>query len=428
MVSADDYERSLLGSVLGGFPDVPTLGRIVSAADFDKPAHGAIWQACLAVHSSGQRVTPMEVMEVMGKAAHSLPGGATYLTDLSDPVPVRAPHYAEKVREEAILRQVHGLGMRCQQMLENRGEMTVNEMLTRIRTWSDEIQAEQRTGATTVDDALERVLKVAEDGAALGVSSPWLDMTEALGGGWFPGLYVVAARPGVGKTLMLENIGTDMARRHHKFVAFASLEMTAEEITQRTLAHTAKVELSKIRAGGSQLSPQNWQAINEASGRMMGTRVRYDDRPAQTIDHIRAFAWETRQEALRAGSELGMVCVDYLQFMEARDRRLSRQQQVGEMSRGLKRLSKELAVPVVAGAQLNRGGAQRADATPLLTDLREAGDIEQDADVVMLMHEETDEAKTPTGVIDVYLGKNRHGPQKHVKFQRWGHYSRMEAA
>lgn len=427
MVSADDYERSLLGCVLHGFPDVPELGRTVSAADFDKPAHSAIWQACLAVHSAGQRVTAMEVMEVMGKAAHKLPGGATYLLELSDPVIIRAPHYAAKVREQAIRRQVQGLGLRCQQMLED-PDLSVDDLLSRIRTWSDEIQAEQRTGATTVDDALEKVLTLAENGAALGVSSPWLDLTEALGGGWFPGLYVVAARPGVGKTLMLENIGTDMARRHGKFVAFASLEMTAEEITQRTLAHTAKVELSKIRAGGSHLSPENWKAINEASGRMMGTRVRYDDSPSQTIDHVRAFAWETRQEALRAGSELGMVCVDYLQFMEARDRRLSRQQQVGDMSRGLKRLSKELGVPVVAGAQLNRGGAQRADSTPLLTDLREAGDIEQDADVVMLMHEETDEQKVPTGTIDVYLGKNRHGPQKHVKFQRWGHYSRMEAA
>jgi len=427
MVSADEYERSLLGAVLRGYPDVPALSRIVSGADFGRSGHGAIWDACLTVHATGDKVEPMAVMEVMGKTAHRLPGGAAYLTELDADVIVKAPHYASKVRELAIRRQVQGLGIRCQQMLED-PDLAVDDLLSRIRKWADEIQAEQRTGATTVDAALEQVLRIAEDGAAIGASSPWLDLTEALGGGWFAGLYVVAARPGVGKTLMLENISTDMARRHHKFVAFASLEMTAEEITQRTLAYTAKVELSKIRAGGSKLSPQNWEAIQEASGRMVGTRVRYDDRPSQTIDHIRAFAWETRQEALRAGSELGMVCVDYLQFMEARDRRLSRQQQVGDMSRGLKRLSKELGVPVVAGAQLNRGGSQRADGTPLLTDLREAGDIEQDADVVMLMHEEVDAEKTPTGTIDVHLAKNRHGAQKHVKFQRWGHYSRMEAA
>lgn len=422
-----DYERALLGAVLQGFPDVPALARVVCEADFDNVAHGAIWEACVTVHAKGERVDSMAVLEVMGKTAHRLPGGATYLTELDAPVVVKAPHYAAKVRELAIRRQVQSLGIRCQQMLED-PDLSVDDLLSRIRTWADEIQAEQRAGATSVDDALERVLTLAEKGAALGMQSPWLDLTEALGGGWFPGLYIVAARPGVGKTLMLENIGTDMARRHGKFVAFASLEMTAEEITQRTLAHTSKVELSKIRAGGSHLSPQHWQAIHEASGRMVGTRVRYDDRPAQTIDHIRAFAWETRQEALRAGGELGMVVVDYLQFMEARDRRLSRQQQVGEMSRGLKRLSKELQVPVVAGAQLNRGGAQRADSTPLLTDLREAGDIEQDADVVMLMHEEVDPERVPTGTIDVYLGKNRHGAQKHVKFQRYGHYSRMEAA
>jgi replicative DNA helicase len=422
-----DYEQALLGAVLQGFKDVPALSRIVSESDFRQPRDGQIWQAILAVHEAGNIPDALTVRAQLGSLANHLPKGPVYLTELDAPVVAQAPFYAEKVREGSIRRQIAGLGMRCRQIEEDL-DTDVGDMLSHIREWAAEIHVARPVSGCAVSAALEQVIDVAERGELAATPTPWSDLNNLLGG-WYPGqLVIIGARPGVGKSIALENAATDVARTHKRRVAFISLEMSAKEITQRTLAHTAKVELTRIRRGRDWLTETDWEFINHAHSLISETPIRFYDEPNQTLDDIRAAAWETKQEAARNGEQLGLVVVDYLQLITPRDRRISRQQQVGEMSRGLKNLAKELDVPVLAGAQLNRASVQRANPVPVLSDLREAGDIEQDSDVVLFLHEEYVEDGgrfISTGNIQVIAAKQRHGPLGAVDLQKHGHYARI---
>lgn len=425
-----NYERELLGAVLNGYRDIPALTRIVDPTDFEAEPHEQVWRAVLAVHAMGEVPTPLTVRAKMGDLVARLgPKGPLFLVELTCRVPSQAPFLAERVREQAVRRQLHAFGAACLQQLAIQTR-DPDDLVAEIRGWADRIKSRRIVELSTAASAIEQVIDTAQHGEAAATPTPWADVDDLIGG-WYPGqLVVVGARPGVGKSIMLENAATFTARsgRH---VAFISLEMSAKELTQRTLAYTAKVELTRIRRGQDRLSETDWQFINNAVPQIASTPIVFYDRPAQTIDHIRAAAWETRQEATRRGAELGMVVVDYLQLITPRDRRVNRQQQVGEMSRGLKQLAKELEVPVLAGAQLNRAPAQRTSGVPMLSDLREAGDIEQDADVVILLHDETVDdggRQLPTGELQVVVAKNRQGPLGSRSLQKFGHYARITGA
>lgn len=428
----DDYEKALLGAVLAGYRDVPVLARMVSEPDFYRPAHGEIWEAILAVHGKGEIPNALTVRDQLGSAAQRLShNGPVYLIELTSDVsvvPVQAPFYAEKVRQGSLKRQISEMGIRLRQIQED-DDLSAEEILARLRDDLDRFEdVVSESTAVTTADAVQQVIDVIEHGEPGALPSPWLDLNELISG-WYPGqLIVVAALTGVGKSIFLENAATDVARNHGKRVLFCSLEMKAKEITQRTMAWTAKVPLSKIRAGRWSDTDPDHHAVERAAGIIMATPLMVEDGFNQSVADIRASAWSAKQSAIRDGEELGLVVVDYCQLVSARDPKAPRHQQVGEICRGLKALAGELGVPVMTAAQLSRAGASRSNSTPVLADLRESGDIEHTADVVIFMDEQMvdDNGRmTPTGDVDLIVAKQRAGSRGVRTVQKVGHYSRL---
>jgi replicative DNA helicase len=426
MTETEEYERALLGAVLDGFRDVPALTRIVSEADFYQPRNGQVWRAIVAVHEKGDLPNPLTVFHHMGTAAHQLPQGAIYLTGLHAPgPPEQAPFYAAKVRDASVRRQIADLGNRCHQIVTDY-DKSPQELLESITQWAEGIETYGGREPVKVGSVLEKVIDIAQHGEADALPTPWSELNDLVGG-WYPGQFItVAARPGVGKSIALENIATDAARRHRRQVLFVSLEMSATEITQRTMAHTAGVELRKLRTGTA--NDHEWDKINRAAKEIAATPLEFADSPNQTISMIRASALAANQEAKRSSSKLGLIVVDYLTLITPRDQKISRQQQVGEMTRGLKLLGRELQVPVICAAQLNRQSVSRAQSLPILSDLREAGDIEQDSDVVIFLHEDFIEVNghlEPSDEVKVIVAKQRAGPLGTRTLRKFGHYSRL---
>jgi replicative DNA helicase len=424
----DEYETALLGAILAGYPDIPSLMRIVSRGDFNLPRHADIWTACLAVHARGEQPNPLTVRDQMGSAANHLPKGPLYLAELSAPVPAQAPFYARKVRDLALRRQISDLGVRCQQLLLD-DDAEPADLIERIRGWADNIRTGRGSRTVTAGEAFERVIDIAENGEPAALPTAWKVLDDLLGG-WYPGqLIVIGGRPGKGKSILLENAATVAARHHGRRVLFVSMEMSEVELTQRTAAWTAGVNLTNLRRGGDAMTEQDWRKLRSAAATMTATPMDIHSESSLTVDQIRSVAWDTRQQARRNGEDLGLIVVDYLQLIQPRDRKLTRQQQLGEVSRGLKALAGEMGVPVIAAAQLSRDSSGRI---PVLSDLRESGDIEQDADVVLLLHEVTEQDQhgkhTPTGELVVYVAKQRQGQLGEVSLYRYGHYGRLSAA
>lgn len=426
-------EQALIGAVLDGYRDLPALMRTVTAEDFYRPENGEIWKAICALHRDGIAPDPVLVVDRLGQYAHRMPGGPAYVVELHAPGPaVQAPRYAELVREGALKRQIKELAIRLGQISED-AEFKGAEALVRARKELDRLDQVQPSSRVSMWQAFEGVMKIIDEGVSPANPTPWSDLNHLLSGGLFPGQMVtIAARPSVGKSLMLENLATETARRGHHAL-YASLEMTYTELTQRTLAWTAKVELKKIITG-QDLTDQDLERIAQAQQLITGTNLEIDDRPHQTVDDIRSAAWDVRQAARRQGSDLGLVVIDYLQLVTPpRDaRNASRQQQLGEVSRQVKKLAKELGIPVAVGAQINRAAANRGgDGEPTMSDIREAGDIEQDSDVVILLHEETvddGERKIATGDLRTIVAKNRQGPKGVLTLRKYGHHARLASA
>jgi replicative DNA helicase len=254
----------------------------------------------------------------------------------------------------------------------------------------------------------------------VGVPTGFVDL-DALTNGLHPGqMIVIAARPAVGKS----TIGLDFARaaaiRHQLATVLFSLEMSRNEITMRLLSAEARVPLHHMRAG--QMTDDDWNRIARCTGEVSSAPLFIDDSPNMTMMEIRA-----KCRRLKQRHDLKLVIVDYLQLMSSGKRVESRQQEVAEFSRALKLLAKELEVPVVAISQLNRGPEQRQDKKPLLSDLRESGSIEQDADMVILLHrEDAYEKESPrAGEADFIVAKHRNGPTATITVAFQGHYSRF---
>lgn len=421
-----DFEQALLGAVLEGYRDIPGLTRTITPQDFYQPAHEQIWNSILAIHSAGHTPNPILVKSELGNKANNLPGGALYLVELKSDHPIQAPLYAAKVREQSIRRQIASIGARFQQ-LTNDADTDPDQMLEQARSWIDELGHRGDPDLIDIHTAFEQVIDVTENGEPDAIPSPWSQLNELIHG-WYPGqLITIGARPGVGKSIFVENAGTHVARVFGKHVLFVSLEMSAKEITQRTTAHAARVPLSKVR-GRIEPSDPDMLRIANVTAEITKAPIKFACNGRQTIATIRATAWEQKQAARRAGSDLGLIVIDYMQLITARDRKLNRQQQVGEISRGLKQLAKELDVPVLAAAQLNRANQGRRDDTPMLSDLREAGDIEQDSDVVIFLHEDfvqDGDRKLATGDVSMIVAKNRHGSPGTRTAQKHGHYGKL---
>jgi replicative DNA helicase len=421
-------EQSTLGGMLLSKDAVADVIEAVRGRDFYLPKHEIIFDALLNLYSHGEPTDVITVSEELTKTGMlSRAGGVDYLHTIVSVVPTAASagHYAAIVADKAVLRRLVDAGTRIANMgYTSEGEVSdlVNSAQTEIYQVAGGVEAEDYVPLTEAVSAAVDEIEAARgrDGEMVGVPTGFSEL-DGLLNGLHPGqLVLIAARPALGKSTLALDLARSAAIRYKQPTIFFSLEMGKSEIAMRLLSAETSIPLQKLRKGA--VEARDWTTIASTRGRIESAPLYIDDSPNMTLVEIRAKARRLKQ---RVG--LQMIVIDYLQLMTAGKRVESRQQEVSEFSRALKLLAKELQVPVVALSQLNRGPEQRADRKPQLSDLRESGSLEQDADVVILLHRDSAyEKDTPrAGEADLIVAKHRNGPTDTVVVGFQGHYSRF---
>ncbi len=420
-------EQCVLGAMLLSIDAVGEVVEVVIGDDFYRPAHEQIFGTIIDLYGRGEPVDPVTVAAELGRRGLLVKiGGAPYLHDLIASVPLasNAGFYADIVREKAILRKLQDASTRIAQW-SAAGEGEVDAIVDRSQA---EMMAvtDRRSGtdyqsvAALLPGALDEIEAIAGRGERGGVPTGFADLDDVVHGLQPGQMLVVGARPGVGKS----TLGLDLARAaavtHGLPTVIFSLEMSHTEIMMRLLAAEGSVPLENLRSG--QMRDDDWTRVANVMTRISEAPLYIDDSANLSMTEIRAKARRLKQ---RQG--LRLIIIDYLQLMSSGRRVESRQVEVSEFSRQIKLIAKELGVPVVALSQLNRGPEQRTDRRPQLSDLRESGAVEQDADLVILMHRPDmyDPASSRVGEVDLHLAKHRNGPTATITLSFQGHFSRL---
>jgi replicative DNA helicase len=419
-------EQSVLGGMLLSKDAISDVVEILRERDFYRPAHELIYDAIVDLYGRGEPADPVTVSAELTKRGDLVrAGGAPYLHTLISSVPTaaNAGYYAKIIRERAIMRRLVEAGTKIVQLgYTDEGEVddAVDQAqaevfaVTERRESDDYVQLSQ-----LMPEAYDEIEKIASGVTGQGVKTGFKDL-DALTNGFHPGnMIVLAARPAVGKS----TLGLDIARyasihKRETSVIF-SLEMSRSEITMRMLSAEARVPLNNIRSG--RLSEEEWARMARRMGEISDAPMFIDDSPNLSLMEIRA-----KSRRLKQRHDLKLIVIDYLQLMTSGKRVENRQQEVSEFSRQLKLLAKELNVPVVAISQLNRSPEQRSDKKPMLSDLRESGSIEQDADLVILLHrEDLYDSQNRSGEADLIVAKHRNGPTRTIVVSAQLHLARF---
>jgi len=426
-------ERAVLGALLFDGSLLTSVAEILLPEDFSQAAHAEIFSAMLALELSHRPVdllTLAEELKIRGKLTAI--GGPAYLTSLDQGVPFahNAAQYAKIVKEKATRRNLANVAKEIFQLAsQSTGELDaiIDEAERKLFYVSDK----RRTGdLVPMGDLMDAALALLErmrksDTGVTGLTTGFLDLDHLLTG-FHPGeLIVIAARPGVGKTSLAMNMALSVAKKENRAVGIFSLEMPSLQLVSRLLATTARVDVKKLRGG--RLSANDEAKLQEAAAELFQVKLYIDDTGALSSFDLRAKARRLKTKE----PNLALLVIDYLQLMHQRGRVESRQLEVAEISRSLKQLAKELDVPVVALSQLSRKVEERKGGRPMLSDLRESGAIEQDADVVMFIHREDDgseDNKSKTNIpMELIVAKQRNGPTGSVDLVFLSEYTRFES-
>ncbi len=420
-------EQSTLGGMLLSKDAVADVIETLRGTDFYIPKHEVIYEAILSLYSHGEPTDVVAVTDELIKTGDlQRAGGADYLHTLTSIVPTaaNAGYYGSIVAERALLRRLVDAGTRIVQMgYAGEGDATeiVNSAQAEIYGVTGQQTAEDYVPLTIAVDAAVEEIEAARgrDGQMTGIPTGFRELDELTNGLHGGQMIVVAARPAMGKSTLALDFARAAAIKHEMPTIFFSLEMGRAEIAMRLLSAEGGIMLQNLRKG--MMDNRDWTQVAATRGRINDAPLYIDDSPNMTLVEIRAKCRRLKQ---RVG--LRMVVIDYLQLMTSGKRVESRQQEVSEFSRALKLLAKELQVPVIALSQLNRGPEQRQDKKPAISDLRESGSIEQDADMVILLHRESayDKDVRP-GEADLIVAKHRNGPTATVPVAFQGHYSRF---
>ena len=438
---SEDAEQAVIAAMLMDADAIMRAAEYVDDTMFYREGHRRIFRAMVAVTERGEVVDPLTLADELARRGELVAsGGKDYLGFLSDAIPTAAnvEYHAKIVREKALLRRLIEVSTSIvTEAFE--GRTTAAELLDDAETKIFQVsQAQGNQGFTRIKEllwpAMERIEAVSRDGRSVtGVASGFRDLDEMTSGFQPADLVIVAARPSMGKTAFTLNIAQHAAIEHNVSVAFFSLEMSKDSLVQRMLTSEARIDAQTLRKG--KLRDDDFPRLARAAGILSHAPVYIDDTPGITILEMRSKA-----RRLKADSGIGMVIVDYLQLMSGPASSENRQQEVSQISRGLKALAKELSVPVVALSQLSRAVEQRAGAEkgrPVLSDLRESGAIEQDADLIMFLFREEVYAERENGVLkdpaiegkaEVIIGKQRNGPIGVVPLFFHKQYTRFESA
>jgi len=409
-----EAEVCVLGSMILDAPSVDMDVQITRTEHFYRPAHQFIYQALVDLRQAAKPIDLLMLKEELSRRKLlDQVGGMEYVVALAEGVPnaANAEYYARIVRDKALLRDLILAGTEMtREAYDTRDEAI--EVIDRAESRIFQI-SEQQIGdqAVTLKNLLHHTFETLEknEGQLLtGIASGFTQLDE-LTSGFQPGeMIILAARPSMGKTSCILNMAEYMAVTDGNPVAIFSLEMSKEQLAQRFLAAHSKYDLRKMRRG--MITPEDWTILQAAAGNLEQGQIFIDDSPMLTILQFRAKA-----RRLQAAHGIKCIFLDYLQLMTYAGRADSRQEQITEISRGIKALSREVKAPIICAAQLNRGPTDRETHRPRISDLRESGSIEQDADVVMLLHNEDyfhlgDESYSPTGITELIIGKQRNGP------------------
>lgn len=408
-----EAEEAVLGSLLIDPDAVIKVASFLEPDDFYREKNSWIYQAILDLHERREPadfVTLVDELERRDQLQQV--GGAAYITSLINSVPtaVHVEHYAHIVERTATLRRLIAAAGQIAALAYEEAE-DVDEVVDRAEQLVFSVSERRiRRDLTPVRQIMHGVVDRLDylhrhKGELLGVPSGFGKLDKLLGGFQKSDLIVLAARPGVGKTSLALNIAVNAAKRYGQRVAFFSLEMSSEQLVQRLLSAETGINQQKLRLG--EIADDEWPILMEAAGVLSETLLFIDDTPAMSALELR-----TKARRLQAEHGLDMLIVDYLQLMRSDARSENRVQEISYISRALKSLARELEVPLIALSQLSRAVEARSDHKPVLSDLRESGAIEQDADIVMFIYRE-DMVKENTerkNIADVIVAKHRNGP------------------
>ena len=421
-----EAEQSVLGSVLIDPRCYDDIAQMISAEDFYIEEHRDIFNVMHEFNLSNKDIDLVTLINelVVRNIYPDEAAARNYIRIIADIVPgsANARDYAKIVHEKSILRKLLTATDDIQEKVYTEGE-NVSAIVDYAEQKIYEIAGNnERTDFQHIKDVIFNIyerLNVLKDGATedvLGVKSGFSGLDQYIVGFGKSDLIIVGARPGVGKTAFVLNIATNIAKRKKQSVAIFNLEMSADQLVQRIISSEALVDSQKLRQGN--LDTDDWEKIAVATSELSETNIYIDANPSITVTSMKA--------KLRRVKNLGLVVVDYLQLMQSERRNdPSRVNQVGEISRGLKVMAKELNVPVIVCAQLSRS-TEKEHKKPMLSDLRESGSIEQDADMVMFLSRDYyGDDPEKANLVDVILAKNRHGNVGTVQMSWLGQYTKF---
>ena len=424
----EEAERSVLGAVMRNKDVLSEVLEEVSADDFYNESHREIFKAIWELYKNNTAVDMLTVCEELKKRkALEMAGGRAYIATLTAEVPstVNAVEYAKIVAEKAILRQM----IKTSEDITEKGydaKMAAGEILDYAESGIFKIaQKRQKNDYAKIQDVLLTNIKIIDAAAQnkdkiVGIPTGFKDIDEKTSGLQRSDLIIVAARPAMGKTAFALNIAQQSAVKAGSSVIIFSLEMSKEQLGQRLLAMQARVEMQKLKQGD--LDRKDWDRITMALDELNNTKIVIDDTPGISVMEMR-----NKCRRLKAEQGLDLVVVDYLQLMSLQGKTDNRQQEISTISRNLKLLAREMDCPVIVLSQLSRAPEQRQDHRPILSDLRESGSIEQDADIVIFLYRDDyyNENTDKPGVCEVNIAKHRSGPTDKVELTWVSRYTKF---
>lgn len=406
-------EQAVLGSIFLDPDKIHIASEYLTKDSFFKLSHGMLFNIMQDLSDKGDPIDPVSVKSSLDSIGQfEQVGGMAFLASLINAVPTSAhiEHYSKVVAGKSRARKViEDLSQSISSVYD--GQKDLNEILSQTEQNLSTISNEQKKGFRPIIDVIDSTQSILDErsqkvGDVTGTSTGFTDFDQITTGLHEDNLIIIAARPAMGKTAFALNIAQNVAKSSDKAVAIFSLEMGAESLVERMLSAEGLIPSYHVRTGN--LSESEWRRMISAQERLARGKIFIDDTAGIKISEIRSKAKRLAQE----NDGLGLIVIDYLQLIEGRGRE-NRQQEVSEISRQLKIIAKELKVPVIALSQLSRGVDQRNDKRPILSDLRESGSIEQDADIVAFLYREAyykrDEQEEPDNVTELILEKNRHG-------------------
>lgn len=423
-----EAEQAVLGCMLLDADVIPTVTELIKSEDFYRDDHREICEAIIDITEKAGPVdiiTVSEQLQLRGTLDNI--GGLDYLANITGAVPstANAKHYAKIVEEKALLRRLIKAASDISGMSYEASEEAAFVLDRAEKSIFDILQKRSTQGFTHIKDILLETFSRLEElynskGFITGIPTGFNDLDFKTAGLQNSDLVLIAARPGMGKTAMALNIAQYAAVQKHVPVAIFNLEMSKDQLVNRMLCSEVMVDSQKMRTG--KLEDDDWKKIAQALAPLSEAPIYIDDTAGINVMDIRA-----KCRRLKLEKNLGLVVIDYLQLMQGRGKIENRQQEVSEISRSLKILAKELNVPVVTMSQLSRGPEQRTDHRPMLSDLRESGAIEQDADIVMFLYR--DDYYNPDtekkNIAEVIIAKHRNGSTGTIELRWFGEYTKF---